>query len=229
MAGLDFLGEINPVSLGLNTLAGGIQIASGAHQIKQGKELAKRNVRPELGNLVTGDYENLLNLYEQQAQYGIDPGSLNFVAGKNEDALQATLQSMLLAGGSPNAVGNAYRNFTGAMSDLGVMESERRWDKIKTLAPITEQLADAKLQRFLYDKDAPYKDKAQEASLKMNTGYQQLMAGIDTVVGGGIKQATDAYATPEEKAAKKGLKKTRGGVVTDLEIGSNTGQMGARG
>jgi hypothetical protein len=181
-------------------IAGGVQLASGIIQTTQGKKRAKRNARPELGNEVTTDYGNLLDLFEQQATYGVEPSTLNFISGKNEDALQSTLESMLLAGGSPNAVSNAYRGFTTSMSDLGVAETERRWEKIKTLAPITEQLADAKLQKFLYDKDAPYKDEAQAAALQQQMGYQQFMQGLDTLASTAINvEAGKTFGQTEEE------------------------------
>ena len=185
-------------------IAGGVQLASGIVQTTQGKKRAKRNARPELGNEVTTDYGNLLDLFEQQATYGVEPSTLNFISGKNEDALQSTLESMLLAGGSPNAVSNAYRGFTTSMSDLGIAETERRWEKIKTLAPITEQLADAKLQKFLYDVDAPYKDEAQAAALQQQMGYQQFMMGLDTLGSTAINVAAgETYGeTEEERSAR---------------------------
>lgn len=175
------------MSLGLGAVSTLINAGVGVAQLVKAKQMARRNPRPTLGNLVVDDYGNLLDMYEQQAQYGIDPSALNFAASKNENALTATLQSMLLAGANPNSVGNAYSNFTDAMGNLAVQESERRWQKITALAPITQQLAEAKLQTFLYDKDAPYKDLAQTAAAKQNAGSNMILGSINSLLGNTIK------------------------------------------
>lgn len=187
----NFLKNLLPFGLG------GLLAGSGRNQIKQGQELAARNPRPILNE--SGIYDNLLGMFEQQAQYGLDKNALQFASTANQQSLSETLNTMLTLGGSPNAVSSAYGAYADSNTKLAEADADRRWQKVQAVAGATDRLFDARREEFLYNEDAPYKDTAQISSNLQQTGYQQEMVGKDFMMSSLLKGFNEPYGSANQQ------------------------------
>ena len=166
-----------------------VGMLTGLANLISGKKAAKNNIRPVLKQ--SGMYEDMLSMYEDQAQYGYDASTMNFLTEENQNALTGTLQTMLMAGASPNDVAGAYAGYSNQMQKAAADSSDKRWAKIAALSSAADKLFESKQQEFLYNEDGPYKDAAQAAAAKQNVGQQQLWGGLQSVVGTAVKQRTE--------------------------------------
>lgn len=185
-------GGINPLSYA----TAGLGMISGLVNMGKGRAAARRNVRPVLDQ--SGLYEDLLSLYEDQAQYGYDASTMQFLTEENQGALTGTLQAMLMAGASPNDVAGAYAGYANQMQKVAADSSDRRWAKIASLTSATDRLFQSQQQEFLYNQDAPYKDKAQAAAAQQNVGQQQFWSGLTSLTGTAQKATTGGNTFADE-------------------------------
>lgn len=191
---------MDPITIGL--IMTGLQMGGGLLQGADAKRLAKRNVRGVYDG--TSDAENLVNLFQQQAQFGIDQNALTFANEANQNAFSGSVQALLQAGGDPNMISALAGKFTDATEGLALANSDRKWSKINALANATNQLAAGKRDEFLYNVDAPYKDTAQLAAAKQSNAYQQTMMGADFLGSGLINQQRFYGQTGGNKNAATG-------------------------
>jgi hypothetical protein len=187
-------GKINPLSYA----GAGVSMIAGLINMGKGKQAARMNVRPVLDQ--SGLYEDLLSMYEQQAMYGYDATTMQFLTEENQGALTGTLQAMLMAGASPNDVAGAYSGYANAMQKAAADSSDRRWQKVAALTGATDRLFQSQQQEFLYNQDAPYKDKAQAAAAQQNAGFQQFWGGLTSLMGTAQKATTASTSYADQIA-----------------------------
>lgn len=156
----------------------GLKIVSGMQQRKQAKRLAAANVRPEYEGAEA--YEQMVDIFTSQAQYGIDPRTRQWAEQANANAMNAGLQTVLQSGGDPNAAAQVYQNYGNALNELAAADSDRRFQKVNALAGIMDKSLGASRDEFLYNKDAPFKDTAQLAAAKQAAGYNEILSGLDS-------------------------------------------------
>lgn len=198
-----------------------VGMGAGLVNMAKGKQEARRNVRPILDQ--SGMYEDLLGLYQQQAEYGYDPSTMQFLTEENQNALTGTLQAMLMAGASPNDVAGAYAGYANQAQKVAADSSDRRWQKIAALTSATDRLFQSEQQEFLYNEDAPYKDKAQAAAARQNMGQQQFWGGLSSLTSTAQKSTAGNNAYSDEiakqiKAIYGSNKGTEGGGITEDDV-----------
>lgn len=186
---------MNPLDLA-QLAYGGFQTIQGLFEQNDAERLAETNVRPvaKTANL----YDDLVSRFAGESQYGIDRNARSFANENINNNFSAGLSAMLMAGGNANSAVSLYGASTQATQNLAVQDSERRWQKVNALAGIVDKQNEAKIQDWLYNEDAPYKDKARLAAQKQMMGYNQAMTGVDYTMGAltrGAKHYQDALPT----------------------------------
>lgn len=175
----------------LSLVTGLYQFGKGIVEEYKGKQEARRTVRPTLD--ISKPYDNMLGLFENLAQYGLDANALTFSNNQNQNALTASLNTILQSGGDPNAVNQAFQSYAKSTQDLAIEDSTRRWQKVAALSDATDKLSQAKIQEFLYNEDAPFKDKAQLNAAQIQSGGQNQMAGLDAITANLLRLSNANY------------------------------------
>lgn len=157
------------------------------------------NDRPVLKE--SGMYNDLVGFFEGQMQYGIDPAALKYATEKNQSGLTASLNTVLQSGGNPNQVNDLYSKFTDSINNLSLADSDRRWQKVNAFSGASDKLFEAKREEFLYNQDAPYKDRAQALTAKANADFMQSMINSDNTTASLMKMLNSNYAAPGAPAA----------------------------
>jgi len=172
---------------------GAIETIGGLLGIGSGNKMAIGNVRPTYkGSQI---WNNLLGRFESESQYGLSQSDLQISQEQQQNALAGTMNTLLLAGADPNTLADAYSTMADSFNQLGIEDSRARWQKVQALAGVTEQLANAKKDEFLYNEDAPYKDRAQASAAKQQAGWQSLLQGADSLFGNFAKIMNKNYQT----------------------------------
>lgn len=176
-----------------------IGMFKGDKDIQAGKDLAASNKRPIYEDDTDKYYQEMLQLYEKNAQYGLDANSMAFATDQNNRGLTRSLNTMLQGGGNPNQVAGLYDEYATNVSRTAAMDSEMRWNKVNAVAGAIDKLAKEqqalKTTEFLYNEDAPYKDTAQLAAAKQQAGEQAFYGSLDTGVGNVLKVLNQNYQT----------------------------------
>ncbi len=181
----------------IGAVAGALVGLWGVHDTEQARRIAKRNVRPNFDQ--TSQYEDMLQFYEKQAMYGLDPNDIALQTDLAGRGLSSSLATGLQAGGSPNTTSELYGNYSDAIARLSASDSEMRWNKVNATAAAMKQLLDAKTTAFLYNEDAKFKDTAQYAAALGTAGEQEKQAGLDTFMASLIKGLQTNYGKDNGK------------------------------
>ena len=182
---------------------GGVQVAKGLMQGFKGGQLAKENVRPVYE--IPEGYKQNLRMYQSLAQSGIGEDAFSHANNKALQGLTASLQTGLITGGDPNAVGDYYYQYLTGMNDLFVKDASQKMQNIANLAKARNDYSEQEQVAFGYNKDAPYKDKAQLASQMKTDGMKEVFGGINTGMNAwGQQQQRDLYKDYLGKAGTAG-------------------------
>lgn len=176
---------MDPVTLASLAMSAG-QGIMGVMQSIQGAKLAKNNKRPVYE--IPKGYEQNVRMYQAVAQGGIGEDAFSRANNKALQGLTASLQTGLITGADPNNVGDYYANYLGGMNDLFVKDAGLKLQNISNLAKARMDYAEQQQVEFGYNKDAPYKDKAQLASQLKTQGMQNMFGaanGAINAVGNG--------------------------------------------
>ena len=172
-----------------------IKIGKGIFDTKAGKKMARGNIRPFLDQ--SGQYEDLLQFYEKQAQYGLDANSMAWQLDQSNRGLTRTMNTMLQAGGNPNTAAGTYGSYADNIARIATVDSEKRWEKVNASANAMRELFGERQTEFLYNKDAPYKDIAQLASAKQQLGTQAAYGGMSELASNMLGLFTSYYKPKE--------------------------------
>lgn len=153
---------------------GGIKNASG-------NRMGKNNDRPDY-EIPDEVFENV-GMFEEMAQGGLPQDELSRLHQNSLRGLTSSLSAGLQMGADASTVGDYYQRYLDANSDLGVKNSLQRFSNLNTLANARNALIEQKFIEFSYDRDQPYKDKAQAAAMQKKEGVEDIFSGADTMLG----------------------------------------------
>ena len=167
---------MDPITLLMMTAGLGKSIWGGI-QLARGAAMAKRNQRPVYD--IPDEYYINVGTYEQMAQEGLPASDLDRIHQESMRGLSASLSTGLQLGASANTTNDYYRSYLDNLGEIGIKNSMARFQNINALAGSREALANQEFVQFGYNKDAPYKDRAQLAATEKSEGIQNVAGGID--------------------------------------------------
>lgn len=162
--------------LGLGAVQAGIGI---------GDVIAGNNIdvtRPEL--TTPEPYKANQKLAASEAQYGLNPDALQSLQTGAEQGLTASLGTLQDVGGNPNQVSDVFMNYITTLGKNAVYDSQLKNQKVQDLYSANTTLGDFDVTKFLYNKDAPFKDEMQRKNELLKSGKQEIFGGLDTAVSG---------------------------------------------
>lgn len=176
----------------LPTILGVAQAGVGVAQMIQGAKTAKNNVRPDY--VIPEEYQQNLDLATNEASFGLSDAAKQILTQGADRGLGYNVGAALQFGMNPNQIGDFYSRYLDSLSGIALTDQQLRDQKRQELYGIRKDLAGQKITEFLYDKDAPFKDKAQLAATQQQQGLQNLFGGADVVGSSFIQnQYDDVY------------------------------------
>jgi hypothetical protein len=191
---------MDPVTI-LSVGAGIGKLVYGGLQEIAGNRTAAENQRP-FYNIPSEIYKNV-GTYEELAQRGLPEDTLNQIHQKAVRSLSQSLSTGLQLGADANTVDDYYQSYLNNATDVATRDAMIRFNNINSLAESRRQLADQEFIQFGYNKDAPYKDKAQLAAQEKTQGINNIFGGIDLAASGIANEESRKLYTDRTNAIDK--------------------------
>lgn len=191
---------VNPVQIASQAGQSGVGLAKTIESlvnIKKTKKIAKEleKTRPKLGRDALLD-ENLAFAKSELAN-GMSAGAEKAYNDISDRQFSSSLNSILKGGGNLNSIGDVYGAGEEGRQRLALMKDQLRLNQINNKVAASKAVADRNDQMFLYNIDAPWKDKAQANAAQRQAAQQGFWNGLQSFVGGGMNQGQNATEKDE--------------------------------
>ncbi len=147
----------------------------------QAKKIAKQLElsRPKLGRDALTD-ENLAFAKSELAN-GMSARAERAYTDLNDSQFSNSLSAILKGGGNLNSIGDIYGNNQEGRLKLALMQDQLRTNQINQKVNASKAVSDRNDQMFLYNEDAPWKDKAQANANALQGAENGIWQGLNTV------------------------------------------------
>ncbi len=147
---------------------------------KEARELEANRPKYQISDLAKKD----LSLAESEVGAGgLSATAENAYNNLNNKQFSASLGAILRGGGSVNNVADVFSANDEGRQRLALLSDQMRLNKIDRLSQSRKQMMEQEDKAFMYNVDAPWKDKAQAASQSRQQAQKDIWGGIDTAAG----------------------------------------------
>lgn len=174
----------NPVGLAVNAGVGLVDTAIGlidAHKAKKeaailAKERPVRQISPE----VTKN----LGLTESELAGGMGAAATKAYNDAVDREQAGSISAILRGGGSVNSISDVYGAGEEGRQRLATITNQLRLNQISNLMKARETMTNEEDKNFLFNKWAPYADRAQAVGQERQAANKQIFSGLQTLAGG---------------------------------------------
>lgn len=182
------------ITAGIGAATGLAKTVTGAINNKKAKkearELEANRPKYQISDLAKKD----LSLSESElAGGGLSATAENAYNNLNNKQFSSSLGAILRGGGSVNNVADVFSANDEGRQRLALLSDQMRLGKIDRLSRARQQMIGEEDKAFMYNIDAPWKDKAQAASQSRQQAQKDIWGGIDTVAGAGMQYFGQQY------------------------------------
>lgn len=172
------------MALALATAAYGLyKVGSGL--VKEGKakkEAALLNkTRPQYS--VNPNVQNEVSLAQSELSNGMGADATRAYQEGTDRDLSTTLDALLKGGGSPNNIAQTFDDSEAGRQKLALMSDNLRLNQVNNLVSAYRNQTGEQDKAFLYNIDAPWKDKTQANAIARQNAANEVSSGIDTTIG----------------------------------------------
>lgn len=141
----------------------------------------KYSINPEAGNN--------LSLAESELSNGMSADAEKAYKDISTGQLSDSLGALLKGGGSVNSVGALYGSAKTGQQQLSILKDQTRAAQVQSYMTAGQYMSDQRDKAFLYNVDAPWKDRGQAVGDERKAAANEIDTGINTVGSAGINYA----------------------------------------
>lgn len=176
------------VAAGIQGVASVAKFVTGDKQVKHGREMARKNVRP--GFDIEREYFNNQGLAESMAQQGLSQSSMDYYTTGAERGFTQGADVALQTGAGINAIQQMYDEYNRSLLGATVADARLQQENLRTLMGANKDLAGQKTMQWVLNKYEPYKDRAKAAADEIRAGQQNKQIAAQELVGTASSIAT---------------------------------------
>lgn len=181
----DLLGAGIQAGAGLLQTAVGLINAGKAK--KEARELERTRPKYEISPLAGEE----LSLAESElASGGLSSRAQTAYNNLNNQQFSTSLDAILRGGGSVNNVSDVFGENEEGRLRLAQLQDQMRLSKINNLVAARRYNTEQTDKKFMYNEDAPWKDKAQAVGQARQQAEQMVWSGLGTAGAGGINYSS---------------------------------------
>lgn len=184
----------DPISAGIGIATGLAQTTAGIINNAKAKKEAKLLARTRPKYAISDLSGQELDLAESEAASGgISARAETAYNNLNNKQFSSSLGAILKGGGSVNNVADVFGENDEGRQRLALLSDQMRLGQIDRLSRARASMMEQEDKAFLYNVDAPWKDKAQANAEARKQAQADIWGGIKTASGVGMQAAGSAY------------------------------------
>ena len=205
----------NPVGLGVQAGLSAVQTAvsliNNAKAKREARELERSRPKYDISPLA----QEGLDLAESEVATGMSGRAESAFKDLENRQLAGSLGAILRGGGSVNNVADVFDASGAGRLRLAQLEDQIRMQQIENLKKSREYMVDQEDKAFMYNVDAPWKDKAQANAAAREQATNGIWNGLQGIGAGVMNyaQGREAANIMNDYFAPIGLPSTRTGNV----------------
>jgi len=207
----------NPVGLAVQGGLGLAQTVAGLINNEKAKREAKELERSRPKYDISPLAQEGLDLAESELASGMSGRAESAYKDLENRQLAGSLGTILKGGGSLNNVADVFDSSGAGRLRLAQLEDQIRMQQIENLRKSREYMVDQEDKAFMYNVDAPWKDKAQANAAAREQATKGIWNGLQTMGSGVMNyaQGKEASNIMNDFFAPIGLPSTRTGNISD--------------
>lgn len=216
----------DPLSAGIGAAVGVAQLVTGAINNRKAKKAARELERTRPMYNISQQAKNDLSFSEADlASGGLSSGAESAYNNLNNQQFSSSLNAILKGGGSVNNVGSVFGANEEGRQRLALLNDQMRLQKINNLNRARQSMLNEEDKAFMYNIDAPYKDKAQAVSESRRQAQGMIGSAIGSVANTAQQYAGQAY---NEKMYRDALGKLQTSPTNTTSTNSNQASLPGR-
>jgi len=212
----------DPVSAGVSAGVGLVQTAIGLVNNAKAKKEARKLEASRPTYSISDQAGRDLSLAESEMGTGLSAGAESAYNNLNNQQFSSSLNAILKGGGSVNNVGSVFGESEEGRQRLALLSDQMRLQKINNLNRARNSMINEEDKAFMYNIDAPWKNKAQAVSSSRQQAQEMIGQGIGSVANTAMQFAGQNY---NEKMYRDALGKLNPTSTTNAGGGSSGAQL----
>lgn len=179
---------------------------------REGRELERSRPKYEISPVA----KEQLDMAESELAGGMSARAESAYRDLENRQFASSLNAILRGGGSVNSVGEVFDASGAGRLRLAQLEDQIRLQQIENLRKSREYMVEQEDKAFMYNEDAPWKDKAQAINAAREQATKGIWSGLETMATAGMNyaQGQEAKELMDDYFSPIGVPSTRTGSVS---------------
>lgn len=182
----------NPISSGIGAAVGLAQTVTGIVNNKklkkEEKELERTRPKYQVSELVQQDLDQA-----ESEVGGLSSRAMTAYNLLQDKQFSSSIGAILRGGGSVNNVADVYSESDEGRQRLALLNDQFRANQIQNLSRRRDRMLEETDKAFLYNIDAPWKDKARRVAKGREEAQRDIWGGLKTIGGIAMQAGADYY------------------------------------